>query len=109
MNTSLPAAVEVETGPNPKGAVIWLHGLGADGHDFEPAVPALVPSGALSSMFAPNFISVFAVSIRLFSTAKRSAVYPALDFALTSAPNSTSNAASTAGETSPRSHPMPSC
>ena len=34
-------AVEIETGPNPAGAVIWLHGLGADGHDFEPVVPEL--------------------------------------------------------------------
>lgn len=33
--------VEIETGPNPACAVIWLHGLGADGHDFEPIVPAL--------------------------------------------------------------------
>jgi len=35
-------AVEIETGPNPQAAVIWLHGLGADGHDFEPIVPELV-------------------------------------------------------------------
>jgi phospholipase/carboxylesterase len=35
-------AVEIETAPNPKHAVIWLHGLGADGHDFEPIVPELV-------------------------------------------------------------------
>jgi phospholipase/carboxylesterase len=34
--------VEVETGPEPTGSVIWLHGLGADGHDFEPIVPQLV-------------------------------------------------------------------
>jgi phospholipase/carboxylesterase len=34
-------AVEVETGPQPTGTVIWLHGLGADGHDFEPIVPEL--------------------------------------------------------------------
>jgi phospholipase/carboxylesterase len=34
-------AVEIETGPNPQAAVIWLHGLGADGHDFEPIVPEL--------------------------------------------------------------------
>jgi phospholipase/carboxylesterase len=34
-------AVEIETGPNPAAAVIWLHGLGADGHDFEPIVPEL--------------------------------------------------------------------
>jgi phospholipase/carboxylesterase len=34
-------AVEIETGKNPSAAVIWLHGLGADGHDFEPIVPEL--------------------------------------------------------------------
>jgi phospholipase/carboxylesterase len=33
--------VEIETGKDPQAAVIWLHGLGADGHDFEPIVPAL--------------------------------------------------------------------
>ncbi len=30
--------VELETGPNPTHAVIWLHGLGADGNDFGPVV-----------------------------------------------------------------------
>jgi phospholipase/carboxylesterase len=34
-------AVEIDTGANPEAAVIWLHGLGADGHDFEPIVPEL--------------------------------------------------------------------
>jgi phospholipase/carboxylesterase len=33
--------IEIETGPRPRAAVIWLHGLGADGHDFEPIVPEL--------------------------------------------------------------------
>jgi len=33
--------VEIETGANAAGSVIWLHGLGADGHDFEPIVPEL--------------------------------------------------------------------
>ncbi len=33
--------VELETGPGPGASVIWMHGLGADGHDFEPIVPAL--------------------------------------------------------------------
>ena len=37
----LPETVELETGANPLGSVIWLHGLGADGHDFEPIVPEL--------------------------------------------------------------------
>jgi phospholipase/carboxylesterase len=35
-------ALEIETGRKPTGAVIWLHGLGADGHDFAPIVPQLV-------------------------------------------------------------------
>ena len=35
-------ALEIETGRTPQAAVIWLHGLGADGHDFEPIVPELV-------------------------------------------------------------------
>ncbi|MGA8261359.1 MAG: alpha/beta hydrolase-fold protein [Arenicellales bacterium] len=30
-----------DTGTDPQYAVIWLHGLGADGHDFEPVVPEL--------------------------------------------------------------------
>jgi len=34
-------AIEIETAPNPDGAVVWMHGLGADGHDFEPIVPEL--------------------------------------------------------------------
>ena len=34
--------VEHETAPNPTHAVIWLHGLGADGNDFAPIVPELV-------------------------------------------------------------------
>ena len=34
-------AIQIETGPRPEAAIIWLHGLGADGHDFEPIVPEL--------------------------------------------------------------------
>jgi phospholipase/carboxylesterase len=36
--------VTVETGPDPTFTIIWMHGLGADGHDFEPLVPELVES-----------------------------------------------------------------
>ena len=39
-NQMLPT-VEVVTGEKPTATVIWLHGLGADGHDFEPIVPEL--------------------------------------------------------------------
>ena len=38
MTESLLPTVEILTGPEPTHAVIWLHGLGADGHDFEPVV-----------------------------------------------------------------------
>ena len=48
-------ALEIETGRDPKGAVIWLHGLGADGHDFEPIVPELVRPGERALRFVfPN-------------------------------------------------------
>ncbi|TBR35925.1 MULTISPECIES: alpha/beta hydrolase [Dyella] len=45
--------VEHETGPHPTHSVIWLHGLGADGHDFGPIVPELVapPWPALRFVF----------------------------------------------------------
>lgn len=35
------APIEIETSPNPEFAVIWMHGLGADGSDFVPVVPEL--------------------------------------------------------------------
>lgn len=33
--------IEIETAPNPQIAIIWLHGLGADGNDFVPLVREL--------------------------------------------------------------------
>ncbi len=41
MTTQLLETLERETAPNPTRAVIWLHGLGADGNDFAPIVPEL--------------------------------------------------------------------
>lgn len=38
-------SIEIETGPQPRYAVIWLHGLGADGNDFAPIVPELQLGG----------------------------------------------------------------
>ena len=44
--------VEIEIGDNePQGSIIWLHGLGADGHDFEPIVPELRLPPALGLRF----------------------------------------------------------
>jgi len=34
-------AIEIETAKNPCASIIWLHGLGADGNDFAPIIPAL--------------------------------------------------------------------
>lgn len=46
-------AIEIETGPQPEFAVIWLHGLGADGSDFVPVVPelGLAPAPAVRFVF----------------------------------------------------------
>jgi len=47
--------IEVETGRNPGAAVIWLHGLGADAHDFEPVVPELgLPAAKPVRFVFPN-------------------------------------------------------
>lgn len=43
--TALLDCVQIDTAPNPTHAVIWLHGLGADGNDFVPIVPELDLSG----------------------------------------------------------------
>ncbi len=58
-STALPETVEVTTGPSPDSSpdmsVVWLHGLGADGHDFEPVVPMLgLPPGASVRFVFPH-------------------------------------------------------
>jgi phospholipase/carboxylesterase len=53
--TPLLDAVEIEIGPSARGAVIWMHGLGADGHDFEPIVPELdLPEGLALRFVFPH-------------------------------------------------------
>lgn len=47
--------VEVNTVANPEYSVIWMHGLGADGHDFEPIVPYLgLPPGTAVRFIFPH-------------------------------------------------------
>jgi phospholipase/carboxylesterase len=47
--------IQVQTAAKPNAAVIWLHGLGADGHDFEPVVPEIVQRGERAWRFVfPN-------------------------------------------------------
>ena len=50
MSALLPF-VTVETNESPDSAIIWLHGLGSDGHDFESLVPSLSLSPNLSVRF----------------------------------------------------------
>ena len=47
-------AIELQTGAKPDAAVIWLHGLGADGHDFEPIVPELDLGGRAIRFVFPH-------------------------------------------------------
>jgi phospholipase/carboxylesterase len=42
---TLLETVEHQTGPAPTWSIVWLHGLGADGHDFAPIVPELLRPG----------------------------------------------------------------
>jgi phospholipase/carboxylesterase len=44
--TTLLETIELETAKNPTAAVIWMHGLGADGNDFVPIVNELDLAGA---------------------------------------------------------------
>ena len=50
MNTLLEN-IELETAPNPTVAIIWMHGLGADGNDFVPLVDELDLSGCPAIRF----------------------------------------------------------
>jgi phospholipase/carboxylesterase len=51
MAAELLSCVEIEPAVAARFAVIWLHGLGADGHDFEPIVPELSIDPALGVRF----------------------------------------------------------
>jgi phospholipase/carboxylesterase len=60
-----PEAIEIETGPDPGAAVLWLHGLGADGHDFEPIVPELRLPARPAVRFVFPHAPVRAITINL--------------------------------------------
>ncbi len=58
--------VELQTGPasaTPAWTILWLHGLGADGHDFAPIVPELVRPGWPALRFVFPHAPVRAVTI----------------------------------------------
>jgi len=54
--------VEINPPDTPRAVVIWLHGLGADGHDFEPIVPELKLPGELPVRFVFPHAPEIAVS-----------------------------------------------
>ena len=53
----------IETGEMPEASVIWLHGLGADGHDFEDIVPQLLLPASMPTRFIFPDAPVRAVTI----------------------------------------------
>ena len=63
--TQVLETIEMETAPNPSAAVLWLHGLGADGHDFEPIVPELRLPARLAVRFVFPHAPVRPVTINL--------------------------------------------
>ena len=67
MSEELLDTLEVEIGSAAGGtadaSIIWLHGLGADGHDFEPIVPELPLPAGLGARFVFPHAPVQAVTI----------------------------------------------
>ena len=51
MTATLLDTIQLDTGPDPKVSVIWLHGLGADGNDFVPIVHELDLAGCPAIRF----------------------------------------------------------
>lgn len=56
-------AIEVQTAPNPTVAIIWMHGLGADGNDFVPLVRELDLKGLPAIRFVFPHANTMPVTI----------------------------------------------
>ena len=61
--TQLLENIEVETAPNPTVAVIWMHGLGADGNDFVPFIKELDLAGLPAIRFVFPHANTMPVTI----------------------------------------------
>ncbi|MBB6135575.1 phospholipase/carboxylesterase [Massilia aurea] len=61
--TQLLDNIEIETAPNPTIAVVWLHGLGADGNDFVPLVRELDLTGLPAIRFVFPHANTMPVTI----------------------------------------------
>lgn len=55
--------IQIETGPNPTAAIIWMHGLGADGNDFVPLVQELDYTGLPAIRFVFPHANTMPVTI----------------------------------------------
>lgn len=55
--------IQVQTQENPDSAIIWLHGLGADGNDFAPIIPQLNLSNKLAARFIFPHAPVMPITI----------------------------------------------
>jgi len=60
---NLLKTIEIETGEHPDAAVIWMHGLGASGHDFVPVVPELQLPTNLKIRFIFPFAPQMSVTV----------------------------------------------
>ena len=61
--TELLDCVELQTQPSPTTAIIWLHGLGADGYDFVPVVRELEALGAPGARYVFPHAATMPVTI----------------------------------------------
>jgi phospholipase/carboxylesterase len=61
--TALLETIEITTAENPAAAVIWLHGLGADGGDFVPIVRELDLAGCPAIRFVFPHAATMPVTI----------------------------------------------
>jgi phospholipase/carboxylesterase len=63
MSAELLPAIEIDTGAQPDAAVIWMHGLGDDGHGWSEVVRALRLPDALTVRFLFPHAPVIPVTI----------------------------------------------
>ncbi|HET6277877.1 MAG TPA: alpha/beta fold hydrolase [Candidatus Polarisedimenticolia bacterium] len=68
MSAELLSCVEVEPSARAERTILWLHGLGADGHDFEPIVPYLDLPDELAVRFVFPHAPQRAVTINMGMT-----------------------------------------
>jgi phospholipase/carboxylesterase len=76
--TKYLSCVEIEPATEARSAIIWLHGLGADGNDFVPIIPILrLPSALAIRFILPNAPSM---AVTVNNGAVMPAWYDVMDF-----------------------------